>query len=512
VASKRKLTKKPIPIKDLGRPEEPGKLTGRLEYDCKNLKDSIQAADLKYRQVRTADGRMAAVFYYSNLVDVELISQNIITPLQQCELEHDAELVGLRLIGIPEYTLECDYYKIGCSLAEGAVALVLEGIDKAILANVLSVERRPIGRAEQEDVLVGPHESFSESLGQNVALIRRRLATPALKVKSFTLGRESRTKIAVLYIEGIVQEKLVAEMEQRLSRVDIDSVGGSTMLADFLSDEPTSLFPTLKYTERPSRVVAGLLEGRIAMLADGDPNALIAPTFAPEFLQSSEDYFDRPIPASFARFIRFGGLIIAVFFPALWISLVSFHHGIIPPSLFQSIVAGREGVPLPTVLEIFVLLLAFDLIVEASTRMPSRIGQALGIVGGIILGQAAVQAGLVSPALVIVVALTGLAVFTQPSVTFLSPLRVIKYPILILSSILGLFGLMWSIIFIIIQVTSIRSFGYPYMYPVAPFNLAGELDVFVRAPLFWHKKRPHFLAPHNEQRLTTPAPSAKQGN
>ena len=500
--------RKPLPVKEFAKPPAAaGCVSGHLDHDRAGLKTILaSSADLRERLLTTGTGTQGAVLYFANVVNLPFVSESIVGPLQRHVGRSDMEYIARQIVHVPEYSLERDVHKVACALSDGAVAVLLAGETCVLLVPLFAMEHRPIERAIQEDVLIGPHESFCESLGSNIALLRRRIATPDFKVKELTIGRRSRTTVAILYLERIASAKLVDEMDVRLRRIDIDFALGITYLADFLEDDPRSIFPTLRSTEIPVRVMAALMEGRVAVMAEGDSSALIAPTFAPEFLQASEDYFDRPVSATFFRFIRLVGLLLSVFLPGMWIALVAFHHGIIPTPLFDSIVAGREGVPLPTVLEIFVLILAFDLIVESSTRMPTRIGQALGIVGGIILGQAAVQAGLVSPAMVIVAALTGLSIFTQPSITFVSPLRFLKYPVLIAGSILGVFGVVWALICILIAVTSLRSFGYPYMYPVAPFNLRGAIDVFVRVPKFMHQKRPSILASPEEMRIDTPLP------
>lgn len=515
VKREKKLLKRPTPLSQHTREVPEGLLSGDLDQDCLRLKELLKDADsLECRLIYTQGDRRAALFYFPNMVDSALVSQNIIRPLQSYSHDLSISYVAQAILNVPTYQQETKLINIADGIAAGSAALLLEGIGECLVLGVAKVEHRGIGRSESEDVLIGPHESFSEDIDKNLALLRRKLSSHDFKIKLVTIGKVSRSKVAVLFVESIANEKLVAEVEERLRRIDIDFISGASYLSDLICDEPSAILPLLRTTERPSRVVGPLMEGRVVILGDGDPSALIVPTFAPEFIQSSEDYFERPAVATFLRFIRLVGLFISVFMPATWIALVSFHHGIIPPPLFNSIVAGREGVPLPTIVEMLVLLGTFDIIVEASTRMPMRVGQALGIVGGIILGQAAVQAGLVSPAMVIVVSLTGLSIFTQPSTSTLGPIRLLKYPVLIMSSILGLFGLVWGLIFLVIQVVSMRSFGYPFMYPIAPFRWSGELDIFVRAPLFWQNKRPDLLASQNMIRMkaTPPKPGKGEGD
>lgn len=506
----KRLIKKPKPLHELVKDVPEGKLSGNLDRDIEQLRNEIcDAGDLQLRSIYTRGKRRAALFYFENTVSMVLISQSIIRPLQEYEHELNATLVAQAVLHVPSHSTETEFAQIAILLSQGQAALLLEGSTEGLSLNVTEVEHRGIERSESEDVLIGPHDSFSESIGKNLALVRTRVLSPDLKYQVIKVGRVSKTSVAIIYIENIVKPELVDEVVERVGRIDIDFAYGKT-ITDFICDEPSALMPLLRATERPGRLVAALMEGRVGILVDGDPSVLIAPTFAPEFLQSSEDYYERPLVATFLRVIRFTGLIISIFLPGLWIALAGFHHGVIPPPLFQTIQASREGVPFPTVLEAIVLMVSFDIVVEASTRLPNRIGQALAIVGGIILGQAAVQAGLLSPALVIIVSLTGLAIFTQPSPTTIGPIRLLKYPILAACSALGLFGLVWSTIFIIIQTVSMRSFGYPFMYPVAPFDFRGELDIFVRIPMFWLNRRPH-ISTDNVKRMSATPPEPGKG-
>ena len=479
-----------------------GQFSGIFEQDWCNMQAVLtDMIDMKTNLIRTADDRKIGLFMYPDMVNTRILSDDVIKPLQAMRGPLGAEAVSQAVISASETTTVSEITSAAESMSDGAVVLVLEGQTEALLVHILQVEHRPIERAQSEDVIIGPHESFSESIAKNVAILRRLLATPRLKVKAIELGRLSRSKAVIVYVEGIAQQKLIAEVEERLGRIDADYIGGAAYLTDFLEDNPRSIFPLLRATERPQRVISALTEGRVVLLATGDPTALIIPTFFPEYVQSSEDYYERPAIGTFLRCLRIASAFLAMFLPGLWIALVVFHHGVIPRALFNSIVAGRENVPLPSILEAFLLLFAFDIVIEASTRLPSAVGQAIGIVGAIILGQSAVQANLVSPAMTIVVALAGLATYTVPSPSLLSPLRLLKYLILGISSLFGLFGIVWAVIVLALHLTSIRSFGYPYLYPVAPFDPSGMLDIVARLPLYRLQHRPTFLAAENTRRM-----------
>lgn len=489
-------------VQSVQKSHEEGVFSGDFDRDLREMQAILaNSSDLKLNIIRTAGMQRVGLLYYGNMIDTAILTMNIIRPLQATGEILSADRVTQQLISVPDTMNLSETRFAANTLSRGVVLLLLEGVPLGVIVNITKVARRPIERSKSEDNILGPHESFSENMAENVAMLRQTLATPSFKIHTMEIGRLSRTKVALLYVEGVVQPELVKEAITRLERIKIDFIHGAGYLRDFLEDQPNFLLPQVRVTERPTRVIAALLEGRVAIIADGDPTALLAPAFLPEFIQSSEDYHDKAVVAIFYRLIRTVSSTIAIFLPGIWIALVQFHHGIIPPPLLNSIVAGREQVPLPTVLEATLMLFAFDIVIESSSRLPSAVGQAIGIVGAIILGQSAVQASLISPTIVIVVALSGLAVYTQPSPTMLGPVRVMKYLVLAAAAIFGLYGVVWIVIFLIINAVSARSFGYPYMFPLAPFNVRGMLDIAIRRPNYQLKYRPHMLSPDNERRL-----------
>lgn len=500
--------KLPRPAQKLKRPKT-GMITGNFEHDYEELQRLFaNSSDFSYHTIRTKANKRVAVLHYTDLIQQQILSNNVVRPLQEYEGPLSMHIIQEHVINVCNCSSEKVLDKMGAPLAHGAVALLLEGIAEVLMVRLEQFTDRGIERSQSEDVIIGPHVSFGEDLGKNVAFLRRYLRTSRLKVKRQELGRLSHTGVSIVYLEGVAQQDLVKEAERRLARIDIDYVPGAAYLIEFLEDHPLSILPQLKLTERPDRVVGALSEGRIAIMADGDPTCLVAPFFLPEALQSSEDYYEKPLAATFFRLLRLVSSALSIFLPGFWVTLVSFHHGIIPPKLFSSIVAGRENVPLPTVIEAILLLFAFDIVIEASTRLPSAVGQAIGIVGAIILGQSAVQASLISPSMTIIVALAGLAVYINPSPGTVGSIRILKYFIIIISSLLGLFGTVWGLIFLTILATSTRSFGYPSLFPVAPFNIRGCLDIFVKVPNPLLKHRPHFLAAENEERMQADLPPA----
>jgi spore germination protein KA len=388
---------------------------------------------------------------------------------------------------------------IGHILA-GDTAMFVDGQDKALILSVRGWENRPVEEPDGEIVIRGPRVGFTETLRTNMALLRRRIRTPALAFESFRLGRATHTEVLLAYIQGLAPENLVKEVRRRLDAVDVDGVLESNYIEEFIEDNPFSPFPQIEHTERPDKVSAALLEGRVAILTDGTPFALLVPTLFVQFLQASDDYYERFFIATFARLVRILAMAAALLLPGLYVAITTFHQEMLPSQLVFSIAAQREGVPFPAVVEVFILEFTFEVLREAGLRLPGRLGQALSIVGAIVLGQAAVQAGIVSPALVIVVALTGLATFAVPSFAMTVALRLLRFLLIAAGASMGLFGIMVTLMVVMTHLAALKSFGTPYLAPISPFSLGDMKDVAVRVPLWAMTRRPQSLGSANRTR------------
>lgn len=295
----------------------------------------------------------------------------------------------------------------------------------------------------------------------------------------------------IVYIKSIVNPKLIEEIRKRLSRIKIDAILESGYIEQFIEDDPNSIFPTISNSERPDKVASKILEGRAAILVDGTPFALVVPMVFIESFQSSEDYYARPFLASIMRRIRFLSYIISTLGPAIYVALTVYHQELIPTQLLISIAEGRERVPFPAILEAFLMIFTFDILREAGVRLPKPVGQTVGIVGALVLGQASVEAGLISPIMVIVVSSTAIASFAVPAQTDSG--TVLRYIYLVLAGLAGGFGVIIGLLLTLIHLASLRSFGVPYLWPIAPLNLSGLKDVFIRMPLWSMSKRPEAI-------------------
>ncbi len=368
------------------------------------------------------------------------------------------------------------------AISRGGTALFLDGSPGALICDTRSPEVRDVSEPNNEIAIRGPRDGFVENLQVNTSLIRLRLPIPQLWIETMTLGRLSRTQIALLYLKGLARDKLIREVRSRLQQIDIDGVLGTGYIEDFIKDSPFSPFPIAFRTERPDKVTGALLEGRVAIMVGGSPFALIVPTELPMFMQAPDDYFE-PLPiGAFIRLLRYAALIVSLILPGIYVGVVTFHPELLPTTLFLRIISYREGVPFPVVFEMLLLELIFELLREAGLRLPPAIGSAISIVGALILGDAAIRAGLVSPGVVIIVALTAIAGFTTPSYSLSIAFRLLRFTYTILGATFGLFGVQFALLLTIIHLCSLRTVGMPYLSPLAPLILSDLKDSIIT---FW---------------------------
>lgn len=384
-------------------------------------------------------------------------------------------------------------------ILEGNTILFLKGEDASLKIGTQGWEHRQIEPPQIENTVRGPQESFTETLRVNTSLIRRKIKSPGLKLEQMIIGKRTRTKVCIVYLEPVVDMKIVEEVKGRLSSIDIDGILESGYIEEFISDAPLSPFPTVGSTEVPDRFAGRILEGRVGILTEGTPIALTVPFLFMESLQSREDYYSSPYFVTPIRLLRLTAFYLTIFGPAIYVAIVNFHPHLIPQRLLLTIAATRENIPFPSVVEAFIMAIMFEVLKEAGVRMPRAIGQAVSIVGALIMGEVAVNAGLVSPIMIVIIALTGMMSFTLPPK--LEPVTILRFPILIISSILGLFGVMWCYIFMMIHVASLRSFGAPYFSPVMPFNLKDMKDHILRVPWKLMKERPSSIGWGGTNRL-----------
>lgn len=429
----------------------------------------------------------------SGLVEVTTINENILKPLMRFDLSKFKNKdiicsIEESVLSVVDVELIEDLSSIAQKLFLGKVILFIEGESRAILVTANAWEMRGIEQPVTETVVRGPRDSFVEDLGTNISLLRRRIRDPKLRCEQMFLGRQTHTRVVVSYVDGIVNEDILTEVYKRLQNIDIDAILESGYIEQLIEDAPFSLFPTVGNSEKPDIVASQILEGRVAIFVDGTPLALLVPYLLINNFQVSEDYYARPLFVNFMRFLRIGSFFIAVLLPGAYVAVQYYHTILIPFSLLVRQATLRTDVPFQLYIEIVAMLLIFEIIRESGLRMPKPIGQAVSIVGALILGQAAVDAGLVGIPVVVVVALVGIAAFPiSPLTEAISILRIL---FVIAGSTLGLFGMLVLFMVILGHIASLRSFGIPYAAPIFPININDWKDALFRFPLWLLGRRP----------------------
>lgn len=386
-------------------------------------------------------------------------------------------------------------------LSTGQPVLLIDREARALYFGLQKWDKRAVAEPEAETIIRGPREGFTEALTVNTAMIRRRIRNPGLKMKSLSLGRHTRTKVVVTYIQEITDSTLVEEVINRLRRIDIDGVLESGYLEEFIEDNPYSPFPQVINTERVDIVAANLLEGRVAILMEGTPFALVVPATLASLMQSPEDYYQRFIIGTAIRWLRYFFIGISLLLPSLYVAVISFHQELIPTSLLVTIASSRDRVPFPALVEALLMEIMFEILREAGVRLPKQVGAAVSIVGALVIGQAAVGAGLVSTPMVMVVAITGIASFATPRYTTAIAFRMLRFPIIFLAGTMGLVGVILGIIVIVVHLCTLRSFGVPYLAPIVTTQFVEFKDVIIRAPMWKMDRRPHFTGKYNAHRM-----------
>lgn len=476
-------------------------ISSSLNENLQKVKEVIGSnADLIIRKIVLGrkEGKSAAIIYLDNLIDSHHMDSNIIGPLvldaYTSGLNYGSEIIGQlkagNLISRGQIKTGKNLNDLLDGVLKGEVVLLIDGVCEAYVISAKGYEYRSVAEPDVEPVIRGPREAFVEVLSINIGLIRKRIHSPNLVIESMEIGTISKTKICMAYIRDLCPMELSDEVRSRLKRINIDGILESGYIEEFIQDHPYSIFPQIRNTERPDIVAASLMEGRAAIITDNSPVSLIVPGEFFSLLQAAEDYYNRYIFSSFIRIIRYFALVLAILLPAFYIAVTNYHQEMIPTGLLISIISARAKVPFPALIEALVMEIVFDILREAGVRLPRPMGQAVSIVGALVIGQAAVQANIVSPLMVIIVALTGIATFCLPQFNFSLPVRIIRFFLMILASVFGMFGVMIGVLFTMLHLFSMESFGKPYMAPLSPLRTGDLKDMVVRFPWWTLVRRP----------------------
>ncbi|WP_340026745.1 spore germination protein [Paenibacillus sp. FSL K6-1096] len=485
-------------------PESSTRFTGDFHADLQAVKAAIGSnSDVHFREFTNAKtGVQGVLIHIDGMQSDRLLSMEVMQFLMYelpADLPSSVKAAGQRL---PFSELKEEMYigDFNRSVLFGHAAILIEGQTCGFLVEMPGAPSRTADEPVSEALLRGPRLGFTEVLGENTAMLRRQGLSDQLEMKSFRAGTVIEREIVVAYMKDIVNPDLLDEVKNRIGKLNMDFLAESGYIEQLVEDNYLSPFQQLQNTERPDRVIAALLEGRVAIMLDGTPFALIAPVTFSMLLQSPEDYYERWLPGTLLRLLRFAASFLALMAPALYISFISFHPGLIPTELAITIIKTRQGVPFPSLIEVLILEVSIEILREAGIRLPKPIGPAMGIVGGLIIGDAAVQAGIVSPFLVITVAVTAISSFSIPMYSAGITLRILRFVGMLFASVLGMYGTILFFLLICCHLTKLKSFGVPYLTPLSPFRLSDWKDLFFRAPMALMKRRPLMMKTRQKQR------------
>lgn len=448
-------------------------------------------------------GRVRAVLIYiDGMSNIEELDENVLSVLMQ---ESTAEFNDINIfmdmkLSVSDVNEVTTFSDCVHQISSGKPVILINGSNIGFSLGLAKWEKRSIEESKSESVVRGPREAFIETLNVNTSMLRRKIRSPELKMRTIEIGQFTRTNVVVAYMEGIAEKNLIEEVQTRLARIKIDGILESGMVEEMIEDHPYSPFPQVLSTERPDVAASSLLEGRVVILVDGTPFVIIAPTTFFSLLQSNEDYYSRFFIGTVIRWLRYLFLLASLLLPSLYVAVLTFHQEMVPTKLLLNMAASREHIPFPALVEALIMEITFEALREAGIRMPKQVGSAVSIVGALVIGDAAVSAGIVSAPMVLIIALTGIASFTTPRYSAAITIRMLRFPLMLLSGTLGMLGIMLGIIIIIIHLCTIRSFGVPYLSPLAPMKVREMKDVLIRAPWWKLNTRPHFTGAYNKYR------------
>lgn len=479
------------------------------------------STDIKLRKFAFGRGtrKQALILFTDGLADSATVNREIVEPLMYGDRigsrytrEDMTDIKGVLetmvVVGEAETADTFQQAVEGCLL--GDTILFVDGFPQCLILGSKGYEKRSVDQTDNEVVVRGPKESFTENMRTNTALLRRKVRNPGLMVETIRLGKRTETPVVLVYIKGLTPESLLTEIRKRLSTIDTDCILDSGYIEQYIEDAPFSVFPTIGHTEKPDVLASKLLEGRAGIIVDGSPYAITMPLLFVEKFQSAEDYYIRPWFASLIRLFRYFSFAISILTPALYVSLTTFHQELLPTQLLYSMAAAREGVPFGAFFEAIFMLIMFEILREAGIRLPKPVGQTIGIVGALIMGESAVSAGIVGAPLLICIALAAVSGFVVSGLSNLQ--TILRIFFLVLAGTMGGFGICIGLILVMIHMTSLKSFGMNYFQPIAPFVSGDIKDTFVRMPLWTMFRRPRHMASDSVREQCPIPPGDEKGD
>ncbi|KMK76159.1 spore germination protein [Alkalihalobacillus pseudalcaliphilus] len=479
--------------------------------------------DLIFRTLTFMEGQqyLISIGYIAELTEqpfIEQLIQNVLMKEVKEYLNKENTTAFKLFQYLKHYALPIDAHQQLTTLDDvfdylfnGDIILFIDGVPHCLVIGAELKEGRGVEEPTSQTLVRGPKDGFTETISVNKSLIRRRIKVPDLWMDKMIIGRKTKTEVAIVYLETVADKKMVDELKSRMKKVDIDGLLEGGQLEEYIQDATFTPFPTIMNTERPDAATTAILDGKIVVIVDGSPFVLILPAVFANFFETNEDYYQRVDISTALRILRYLAFFLALLVPSLYIAVTTYHQEMLPTALLISLAAQREGIPFPAIIEVFMMEIAFEILREAGIRLPRAVGSAISIVGGLVLGQTAVEAGIVSSAMVIVVSLTAISNFVSPSFNLAISVRLLRFLFIILGGILGLYGIILGLIGLVLHLTSLRSFGVPYMTPFAPFILKNQKNTLLRFPLWALRDRSLFISKKNTKRANTekPAPPSK---
>lgn len=481
-----------------------------IELSAQNLQNLFGGStDINLREIYiNGDNRLAvSLLFIDGLVNHDRISDYILKPIVEKNILSEVKTLkqALKLIqqGAVYYSSQRTTMNISdviTAVTNGDTALIFDKEKTALIFDTKGFEKRPIIEPTTENVAKGSKDSFVETLRTNTATVRRKIHTHDLRIEETLVGTQTRTSIAIIYIEGIANKNLLNEVKTRIGKINIDHVLTTGQIEEYIIDNKYNTFPQIISTERPDKFCSGIVSGRVGIIIDGLPICYVVPGSINEFLHAPEDYSYNFIIASLLRLLRYANAIATLLLPGLFVAFVTFNQEMLPTDLALSIQSSKEGVPFPTAVEVILMLIAFETLLEAGFRLPKAVGQTVAIVGALVVGQTAVNAKLISQTVVVVIAITAIASFVMTNQDFSNALRVWRFILTILSSLLGIYGLILGLIILLYHLSKLEVFGIPYLSPYVGQDQKQLQDSLFRFPLTFLKKRPIDLKTTNKQR------------
>ncbi len=443
------------------------------------------SSDFIVRELVISGSKRVGLFYLDGMVDMKTLQDNVISSLHDRAANENTTVQQLNesILDAGEVTTVLTLEEAIEQILSGGLLIIMEGMTEGSIVSLPGWEERSLSESKSQSTIKGPQDSFTETLRTNTTLVRRRVKDSRVRITTIKVGDKSKTDVSIMYIHGITNEQMVQQTVERLTSIKLDRVLDGQYLEECLLEQQTkTIFPMLFNSDRPDTVAAGIMEGKIAIFVDGTPFVLIAPSLLVDFFQSADDYYQSYTYSSAIRILRYMSLFICMLAPSIYIALTTYHQDMLPTMLLLSLAAQREGVPFPAFIEALIMEIIFEILREAGIRMPRAIGQTVSIVGSIVIGQAAVEAGIVSAVMVIVVAITAISSFVIPSYAMSIAIRLLRFVFMGLAAAFGTYGVTIGFIILVVHLNSLHSFGVPYMSPIAPFNTSKQNDAILRFP------------------------------